>query len=167
VLWDDQNHILYSNENECWDNLTGMLDRVFERFTTREHALCFTKAPNFRREVDPTYKLNRQTRKPLCYAALRQRVEGKYNCLAMPGLEADDIMGILATKPGQVHNIIVSQDKDMKGIPGADWKDEYEPNAHDFIPWLAKEGYVDDLRGNKGFRWYLGAYDFDPEVTEE
>jgi DNA polymerase-1 len=120
--WDDQNHVLYSNENEAWDTLTGMLERIFERFDSREHVLTFSAPPNFRFGVDPTYKSNRaDTRKPLCYATLREMVEDKYKCLAMAGLEADDVMGILATKPGKTKRIIVSADKDMKSIPTTIW----------------------------------------------
>lgn len=127
TLWDDQNHVLYSNANEAWDVLVGMLDRIFERFETREHALTFSSSPGFRMDVDPTYKSNRVLRKPLCYALLREKVEAHYNCLAMPGLEADDVMGILATKPGRSTRIIVSQDKDMRNIPAQVWngKDMY------------------------------------------
>ena len=33
-----------------------------------------------------------------------------------PGLEGDDRLGILATRPG--NGIVVSDDKDLKGIPG-------------------------------------------------
>jgi hypothetical protein len=52
--WDDQNHVLYSNSNEAWDVLVGMLDRIFERFETKEHALTFSAPPNFRFDVGPT-----------------------------------------------------------------------------------------------------------------
>ena len=78
-----------------------MLDRhVFERFGTRDHFLCFSSPPNFRFTVDPTYKNNRATsRKPLCYAQLREDVEKTYRCKALEGLEADDVMGIFATSP--------------------------------------------------------------------
>lgn len=120
--WDDENHVLYSNENEAWDNLTGMLERIFERFGSREHVLCLSAPPNFRFGVDPTYKGNRaKQRKPLCYASLLEKVREHYTVVAMPGLEADDVMGILATKPGKSKRIIVSQDKDMKSIPTTIW----------------------------------------------
>lgn len=119
--WDDQNHVLYSNALECWSNLQDMLKRVFERFETEAHGLCFGAAPNFRRDIDPTYKAGRSQRKPLCYAELMQRVQGEYNCVSIPGLEADDVMGILATKPNAQKKIIVSQDKDMKTIPSEVW----------------------------------------------
>jgi 5'-3' exonuclease len=82
--WDDQNHVLYSNAEECWANLQAMLARIFERFSSKEHALCFSQGPYFRHEIDPAYKPGRQ-RKPLCYAELRERVETEYNCVAMQG----------------------------------------------------------------------------------
>lgn len=121
VRWDEQNHVLFSNANEAWDNLRGMLERIFERFDSTEHALCFSAPPNFRHQIEPTYKGHRSSRKPLCYADLRLRLEEGYKCVALPGLEADDVMGILATKPGKTQRIIVSQDKDMKTIPSTIW----------------------------------------------
>lgn len=134
--WDDQNHVLYSNSNEAWDVLEGMMDRIFERFETKEHALCFstdTSKPNFRFAVWPEYKGARDPRKPLCYAALREKVESVYHCIDMPGLEADDVMGILATKPGKTRRIIVSQDKDMRTIPTKVWngKEDYDVSPAD------------------------------------
>jgi DNA polymerase-1 len=125
VRWDDNNHVLFSNADAAWDNLVGMIRRICERFETPKHVLCFSDTygdtPNFRRSIDPTYKMHRAgSRKPLCYAALRERVEQEYPCRAVPGLEADDVMGILATKPS-AHAIIVSQDKDMKTIPTQVW----------------------------------------------
>jgi 5'-3' exonuclease len=123
IKWDEDNHVLYANEAQAWDNLKGMLRRIFERFETDAHWLCFTTSPNFRTVlIDPTYKNNRvASRKPMCYAALRERVEGAYNVRAVPGLEADDVMGILATMPSKRQRIIVSQDKDMKTIPTTVW----------------------------------------------
>jgi DNA polymerase-1 len=50
-------------------------------------------------------------------------VEEVYKTQSFPGLEADDVMGILATRPG-VNCVIVSQDKDMKTIPGSVWNGE-------------------------------------------
>jgi DNA polymerase-1 len=125
IRWDDQNHVLYCNVEKAWDNLVGMIRRIFERFETELHWLCFSDTygdtPNFRLAIDPTYKIHRAgSRKPLCYAALRERVYKSYSTLAFPGLEADDLMGIAATKP-KANAIIVSQDKDMKTIPCTVW----------------------------------------------
>jgi DNA polymerase-1 len=120
VRWDDWNHVLYTNLHEAWQNFVRMIDQLWTRFETVEHALCFSAPPNFRYSVAEDYKAGREkSRKPLCYADLREKCGDQYNTIFMPGLEADDVMGILATKPGdrRYQRIIISQDKDMKTIP--------------------------------------------------
>jgi DNA polymerase-1 len=120
--WDADNHVLFSNPELAWDNFEAMIKRIFERFETEDHVITFSGANNFRYGVDPTYKSNRQgARKPLCYSMVRERCDLEYTTLTMEGLEADDTMGILATKPGTAQRIIVSQDKDMKTIPTQVW----------------------------------------------
>lgn len=116
-------HILYSHPLKARQCLDEMLERIFERFQSREHWLCFSSPPNFRYTVDPTYKNNRaNSRKPLCYVELREQVEADYRCKAFAGLEADDVMGIFATAPGKQQRIIISQDKDMQTIPTQVWR---------------------------------------------
>lgn len=120
--WDDSNHVLYASPELAWVNFESMLKRIFERFETDDHVLTFSSPDNFRYSVDPTYKSSRKgTRKPMCYTIIREMCDEHYSTLVMPGLEADDIMGILATKPGTSERIIVSQDKDMKTIPSTIW----------------------------------------------
>ena len=124
IRWDDHNHVLQANEEACWSDFSGSIDRLAQKFHTQDIRVCFSgtyDTPNFRLAIDPTYKASRQDkRKPMCYAALRKEAEGTYSTTAFPGLEADDVMGILATKPG-ADCIIVSQDKDMKTIPTKIW----------------------------------------------
>jgi DNA polymerase-1 len=51
-----------------------------------------------------------------------------YKVLRHEGIEADDVMGILATKPGnEGRTIIVSDDKDMRSIPGKLWRENGDP----------------------------------------
>jgi DNA polymerase-1 len=119
-------HVLGSNPVQAREVLDEMIERIFERFETRNHAMCFSSPPNFRYGVDPTYKNNRaNSRKPLCYVELREQVENAFKCRAFPGLEADDVMGVLATHPKTVREsqpIIISQDKDMQTIPTQVWR---------------------------------------------
>ncbi len=123
--WDDHNHVLYSNADEAWQNFEGMMERIFERFDTRDHVLAFSSTNNFRHSIEETYKSSRKgQRKPLCYAEILRRCNDPasgYSAVTMDGLEADDVMGILATKPGLTPCIIVSQDKDMRQIPTTVW----------------------------------------------
>ena len=73
---------------------------------------------NFRKDVDPTYKSNRRGhKKAIGYVALCDWVRDTYKTITkLP--EADDCMGILATKPENIGKcIIVSDDKDMRTVP--------------------------------------------------
>jgi 5'-3' exonuclease len=127
IRWDEYNHVLQANRNEAWDNFATAIDHLAQKFNTQDITLCFSATydtPNFRLAIDPSYKAARQDkRKPLCYAALREEADDTYNTQTFPGLEADDVMGILATKPG-ADAIIVSQDKDMKTLPAKIWTGE-------------------------------------------
>jgi len=82
--------------------------------------LCFTSGDNFRKTINSTYKSARKkTRKPVGYVALIDWCKNNYKSFSKLGLEADDCLGILATKPENIGNcIIVSDDKDLKTIPG-------------------------------------------------
>lgn len=79
---------------------------------------------NWRKQVDPTYKTNRKdTARPLLLSHLKAYLEFKHSANWWPGLEADDVLGILATHPGNPKAgwdriIVVGRDKDFKSIPG-------------------------------------------------
>jgi DNA polymerase-1 len=114
--------------------------------------LCFTDGRNFRKDLNSDYKSNRKGRKPLGYTALKAWAMEKWPHYVRPGLEADDCMGILATRyPGKY--IIVSLDKDMMGIPGRFFKlgingpkDEmHNINPEDARKWF----YMQVLMGDK------------------
>lgn len=127
IRWDEQNHVLQANENEAWKNFVKSVEYTAKRFDVdpvKDVVMCFSgtyDTPNFRLAIDPNYKLSRQEkRKPLCYADLRQTIDELYTTQTFPGLEADDVMGIMATKP-KANFIIVSQDKDMKTLPAKIW----------------------------------------------
>ena len=78
--------------------------------------LFFSDTKNFRKKISPDYKGHRNRKKPCGYKRVISSLKIEYDVCIMPELEADDAMGIYATKlPG---NIIVSPDKDMKQIPG-------------------------------------------------
>jgi DNA polymerase-1 len=126
VRWDEWNHVLFANREEAWGNFQRMIQQLFELFETQEHVLCFSSSPNFRHSIDESYKGGRaKTRKPMCYADLRWLCDDTYRCMALNCLEADDVMGILATHPRAAtqRHIIVSQDKDMKTIPSTIYRE--------------------------------------------
>lgn len=84
--------------------------------TIEDVVFAFSGAENWRKRVLPTYKSNRKgTRKPLAYNATRLWIEQTYPTICEPGLEADDLMGIYASRPGYA---IWTADKDLLQCPG-------------------------------------------------
>lgn len=84
---------------------------------TEESILFFSSPKNFRKKIYPDYKGHRNRKKPCGYIRVINKLKENYKVVMMPTLEADDALGIWATRePGK--HIIVSPDKDMKQIPG-------------------------------------------------
>lgn len=138
IDWGDDLWTLHSDFNDAKERLDATVANLLEELDAEEAILCFTDGVNFRKSVLPSYKENRKkTRKPLAYKALVDYCKENYPTYTRPTLEADDVMGILATwpafRPGK-RKIIVSEDKDMKTIAGA-WL--YNP-VKDSKPSLTK-----------------------------
>jgi 5'-3' exonuclease len=78
--------------------------------------LFFSDSVNFRKSIDPAYKGHRNRKKPCGYKRVINKLKEEYHVVIMPTLEADDALGIYATK--ETGHIICSPDKDMRQIPG-------------------------------------------------
>lgn len=81
-----------------------------------ESILFFSDSVNFRKSIDPAYKGHRNRKKPCGYKRVINKLKEDYHVIVMPSLEADDAIGIYATK--EKGHIICSPDKDMRQIPG-------------------------------------------------
>lgn len=108
-----------------------------------EMIICLScpTSEGFRIKVLPTYKGNRaNVEKPAYLQPLKDHMKENYKFYERPGLEADDVMGILSTHPTLIKGkrIIVSEDKDMKTIPG--WL--FNPRKHN-RPVQIEEGAAD------------------------
>jgi DNA polymerase I len=122
--WDDENHLLHSNAEEAWEVVEGSIKKVLNHFDEHDYIICLSDCDtvDYRKQIDPSYKANRAgTRKPLCFFDIKAKLKREMPCRYLTGLEADDVMGILATKPGPDKKIIVSRDKDMRTIPAMVW----------------------------------------------
>jgi len=78
--------------------------------------LFFSDSVNFRKKILPEYKGHRNRKKPCGYKRVIEALKKEYKVIIKTGLEADDTMGVYATK--YTGNIIASPDKDMRQIPG-------------------------------------------------
>ena len=111
--------------------------------------MCFTDKVNFRYSVLPTYKYNRVGNKPKMYGMIKKYVEDNYRCKTKPGLEADDVMGILSTlDPGNC--CIATIDKDLKQIPGLQYNWAWGRMFECFIEDCDHYFYQQILSGDPG-----------------
>jgi DNA polymerase-1 len=101
---------------------TAAIEGFREQVDTDADVLLCWSCPTrryFRHRLLPTYKGNRKGTKPIVLGDLRAWAEEGYPSKHKPDLEADDVIGILATHPKLVKDpIIVSGDKDLQQIPG-------------------------------------------------
>lgn len=97
-----------------------MIDDLVNASGCDKHILCFTDRTekNFRKTlVSPDYKANRKdVRKPLALSSLEAYAYKNHRTAKYPSLEADDVIGILATR--YPNCVIYSVDKDLDQIPG-------------------------------------------------
>lgn len=145
------------------DTVTPMVDEYLADLKADLKAtgiiICLSDSSEngWRKDILPSYKENRSdVVKPELLGPIKDYLERSYPSYRRDRLEADDIMGILSTMQGLPGNfvaqhpefadpgqkVIVSEDKDMKTIPG--WL--YNP-AKDNKPWLVTEEVAD--------RWHL------------
>ena len=117
VDWGDDLWSLQTDLKEAKAIFQRTLQEVCEVLDTANFILCFSDRDNFRKEVLPSYKGGRKkVRKPTGYKAAVKWAQDTYLWHSEPFLEADDIMGILATAPDS-KGVIVSDDKDMLTLP--------------------------------------------------
>tara|TARA_B100002019_G_scaffold261168_1_gene247732 strand:- start:724 stop:1488 length:765 start_codon:yes stop_codon:yes gene_type:complete len=106
-----------SNFSDAYSAVKREIDQIKAQFGTFwSPILFFSDSKNFRKKISPDYKGHRNRKKPCGYKRVIRNLKIEYDVCIMPELEADDAMGIYATKV--TGNIIVSPDKDMRQIPG-------------------------------------------------
>tara|TARA_X000001382_G_scaffold40673_2_gene27250 strand:- start:2483 stop:3250 length:768 start_codon:yes stop_codon:yes gene_type:complete len=117
VEWTTDCWSLYSDVAAAKASFNAQISHWKQKWEVESVVMCLTGHNNFRRTLCPDYKSHRKkSRKPLGYTAFVEWCKESYAYCCEPTLEADDIMGILATAPGS-NTIIVSDDKDMLTIP--------------------------------------------------
>lgn len=112
--------------------LDGLLALLRRRLDATSMILAASDAENFRRTLLPSYKAGRAGRsKPAALPALFEHLAATHDLRRAPGLEADDVLGVLATAdagadlgpigraPGPLdERVVVSPDKDLRTTPG-------------------------------------------------
>ena len=129
------NDVIVAQSN--FSQVLRVFDRELKKVQTAmmedDVILYFSSSENFRKKIYTDYKGHRNRRKPLGYKRLVNHCKKNYKFVLREGLEADDSLGIDATRYPSTDNIIVSPDKDLRQIPGVLW------NLTDDVEEITKE----------------------------
>jgi DNA polymerase-1 len=140
IDWGDGIWTTHAEESEAERAFDALVEKIAEAVEATEVKLAVTEGANWRNDILPTYKQNRDpSKKPLLLKHLRDRAVAQGAFLRTP-LEGDDCLGILQTMKVNVgKTIICSLDKDFKTIPGRHYnfktKEFYEITEHNADYW--------------------------------
>lgn len=111
------------------DNLDAQLESFAKTLKATKIIVALSDKKNFRHSVLPTYKSNRKdVRRPLILNVLKEHLVDNYETFIRPSLEADDVLGILATNPKMIKGpkIVITADKDLRTVPALHWNPDEE-----------------------------------------
>ena len=101
--------------------MDAKVDELCNQIKSTRPVICLSDPnANFRKSIYPKYKDNRKSSvRPELLLKAKKYLADNYESYFMPKLEADDVMGILATNAEYIKGdkVIVSEDKDMRTIP--------------------------------------------------
>ena len=119
VKWPDGVWTYAADEQDAIDIFETKLKEITDALDSDTVIICMSDhTANFRKEIYPPYKASRgSSRKPLLLKFMQQYVRDNHECNESPTLEADDIMGILATCGLYEDPVIVTIDKDLAQVP--------------------------------------------------
>jgi len=130
IEWDEGVWSVTADEEEAKGLIEQWEAGIRDKLSVDEIVYCMSDPArrNFRKTILPTYKAHRaKTRPPMIRKELEAYLLAKPGARSKPGIEADDVLGILATNPRLypgAEKIVVSLDKDLATIPGLhfNWK---------------------------------------------
>lgn len=123
IEWDEDMWSVTADLREAKARVDSMIDDLVTAVEATEIVVCMSCPTRryWRHDLFSGYKGNRTGRAPIILMEVKAHLEAAYPSFVRPGLEADDILGILSTHKtlgGEGKKIIVSTDKDFKTIPG-------------------------------------------------
>jgi DNA polymerase-1 len=122
VEWSPGEFTMHADLDEAKAHFDSRLNKLMEDLEADECAVALSDYNDpWRRKVLPSYKAQRvENRKPMVYWALREYVAETRRMFSKPGLEGDDVVGILFTSPKIIpgEKIVVYEDKDLLQLPG-------------------------------------------------
>lgn len=120
INWGDGTWTLHALEAPAIAKMESKIRRMANEVKADRIIIALSDKGNFRKDILPTYKSNRDfIRRPMLLKLLKEHIRLEYSTITHPNLEADDVLGILATWDGlKGDKVIITKDKDLLTIPG-------------------------------------------------
>ena len=117
VDWGDGEETPICRLDTAKESAVSLIRKWAEQAGCDRIRVCFSdrEGRNFRRRIHD-YKLNRGP-KPLAYWPVVEEIEKTFDHWRIAWLEADDVMGIMASSPKLIGSVVVTTDKDLMGVP--------------------------------------------------
>lgn len=106
---------------EIETHVADAVEAVKDKLKADKIIVALSDDVNFRKAIYADYKANRNARrKPIGLRHAKEHLKKTFDTKIKPGIEADDVLGIMCTHPKLVQGkpVIVSIDKDLLQIPG-------------------------------------------------
>tara|TARA_B100001248_G_C27382982_1_gene458084 strand:- start:362 stop:1096 length:735 start_codon:yes stop_codon:yes gene_type:complete len=117
IKWNDDYWTLFSDPDKAKGIFQNHVEELMNHVECDDVHLAFSSSKCFRHDINPQYKANRKNkRKPMALAEVVQWCRKKWTSFVWDNLEADDVIGIMATRK-DTNYMVVSGDKDFRTIP--------------------------------------------------
>lgn len=124
IDWDGDGDVqVFANEADARKQMTKYVEELLDLSGSDEVVVCLSAEGGryYRHDFFPEYKAHRTAgRRPELLTKMKDMLAEEWTSYRKPRLEADDVLGILQTKPGMFEGetVICTTDKDLKQIPG-------------------------------------------------
>ena len=138
IQWEEELWTVHADMAVAKERVIARIEQFKDLLKADEVVLALSDRANFRRKLFPDYKSNRRKAVlPIIIKPMKEWMIKELDAQLWANIEADDILSILATeRPNRLDKrVIVSIDKDFKGVPGIFYdynKEEYhEPTEQE------------------------------------
>lgn len=136
--WGDDLWSVAADMGEAKQLLQASIAEIEGALGATKTTLAVSANPTFRSQIWPAYKGNRKARKPVVFRELREWSVRELGAIRWSLCEADDVLGILATRDPEA--VVVTVDKDLKGVPGRHWN----PSKRTLLPVTVTQAEADE-----------------------
>jgi len=152
----------WADMNLAEPEIEFFIQELLRKTNSDDLIVCLSDTKNFRKTVLPSYKSNRKNRyTPLLVSPIKQYLARYFQSITWENLEADDVMGIMATSEvPETSFVIATIDKDLHQIPGKhfNWDKDHlgvfsvepEKGLKFFYQQILSGDSIDGYQGCKG-----------------